>query len=397
MINYLFWFGLACYGGLFLLRLLFSYFYYEAGEQNAKSQGKTAWKEHLYTAVQPIVSGDPRLFDDLSANLKNTTALSFLWLLDKGDTAAEETCRQILKNPQYAKRVRMLFYDTVPQNYNPKIYKVEQAIKEVHTPYLIVLDDDSVIDMEKMGELARYEDMDREVIITGIPYNYGIHRFWSKLVSGFVNSNALITYFTMAFVGKNESINGMFYIVSKEIATKYELFSAIKYYLCDDLAVAEHLTDQGVEIIQSRIGVNVRNTVQTGKQYFLLMKRWLLFSFIYIKRHFSKELFLLNILPSALPFGLFFLAIFGAVGNVLALWAALLLKAVVLYGYRQIVIGKRQSPTVLFYEAISDFILGPLFLITILGKPVIIWRNKTIYVKDGKIEYKGENYNKERK
>lgn len=393
MINHLFWIGLACYGGLFLLRLLFSYFYYEARQPKeisglARDSQQPKWNEHLYTVLQPIVSGDPRLEEDLTANLKNTESLRFLWLLDKGDSLAEETCRKILTNPQYAARVTMLFYDAVPQSYNPKIYKVEQAMKEVETPYIIALDDDSVIDMEKMGELTQYESSDREVIVTGIPHNYGMNNFWSKLVSAFVNGNALITYFTMAFLGKNESINGMFYIVSSEIVRKYELFTAIKYYLCDDLAVAEHLMDQGVQIIQSRISVNVRNTVHTGKQYFRLMKRWLLFSSIYVKRHLSMAMFLLIIVSGSLPFLLFVLALFGGWKNIMALGLVLLFKALVLYGYRQIVIGKKQSPAVLLYEGLSDFILFPLFLITILGKPVILWRNKTIYVRDGRIEYK---------
>lgn len=383
MINYIFWIGLACYLGLFMLRILFSYFYFKAEKEK-----KGKWKEHLYTVLQPIVSGDPRLADDLSANLQNTSELSFLWLLDKGDVEAERICGGILQNPQYRSRVRMLYYDTVPQSYNPKIYKIEQALQEVQTPYIIVLDDDSVVDMEKMAELSRYENEEREVIITGIPHNYGMDNFWSKLVSAFVNGNALITYFTMAFLGKNESINGMFYIVSTEIARQYELFSAIKYYLCDDLAVAEHLSAQGVQIIQSRISVNVRNTVQSGKQYFLLMKRWLLFSSIYVKRHWSMELFLMILLSGTLPFVLLVLAMLSGIQNTLALLLSLLLKAIILYGYRQGIIGKKQSPSAVLYEVLSDLLLCPLFLATILGRPIILWRNKVIYVKDGKIEYK---------
>ena len=59
--------------------------------------------------------------------------------------------------------------EDVPQGINPKSYKIEQIIDELTRPYLIVLDDDSVIDFSKMGELTDY--LGENVILTGIPYN----------------------------------------------------------------------------------------------------------------------------------------------------------------------------------------------------------------------------------
>ena len=53
----------------------------------------------------------------------------------------------------------------------------------------------------------------------------------------------------MAEVKANHSINGMFYILPLELAREQKLFSAIKDYLCDDLAVADFLRSKGVEII----------------------------------------------------------------------------------------------------------------------------------------------------
>ena len=44
----------------------------------------------------------------------------------------------------------------VPQGINPKSYKIEQIVSELTRPYLIVLDDDSVINFSKMGELTDY-------------------------------------------------------------------------------------------------------------------------------------------------------------------------------------------------------------------------------------------------
>ena len=94
-----------------------------------------------------------------------------------------------------------------------------------------------------MGELTDY--LGENVILTGIPYNQERSNFWSKLVAAFVNGNSFITYFTMAEVKANHSINGMFYILPLELSREQKLFSAIKDYLCDDLAVSGFSAQQG--------------------------------------------------------------------------------------------------------------------------------------------------------
>ena len=43
--------------------------------------------------------------------------------------------------------------------------------------------------------------------------------------------------------------------------------------------------------------------------------------------------------------------------------------------------------TQLLYELISEFMLPFMLLYTLFTPPVIIWRNKKIKVKDGKIHY----------
>ena len=43
--------------------------------------------------------------------------------------------------------------------------------------------------------------------------------------------------------------------------------------------------------------------------------------------------------------------------------------------------------TEILYELISEFLLPFMLLYTILTPPVILWRNKKIRVKDGKIHY----------
>ena len=365
---------------LFLIRWLLSFIYYKKGQAHLAD-----FPEELFTVVQPILSGDPRLANDLRANLQQTESVEFYWLIDQSDTEAQRAADQICQEASFAQRIRIFLFEDVPQGINPKSYKIEQVVEELTRPYLIVLDDDSVIDFSKMGELTAY--LGQEVILTGIPYNQERSNFWSKLVAAFVNGNSFITYFTMAEVEANHSINGMFYILPVELAKDQGLFTAIKDYLCDDLAVADFLRSKGVSIIQTRVTCNVRTTIKNAKQYLLQMKRWLLFSSIYLKEHLDWKVFCLIGLPSFLTLPGLILSLFLGWPYLLLALSLLLLKAVWMLLYRQSILMIQLHLDEVLYEVLNDFLLPCLFLYVLLTPPVINWRGRKIRVTDGKIRY----------
>jgi len=84
---------------LLILKLFFSFAYF----YKIDKLEKTEIDEKKYTVLQPILSGDPRLEEDLKANLKNTTDMKFIWLVDKSDKVAINTVENILKkcNSEY--------------------------------------------------------------------------------------------------------------------------------------------------------------------------------------------------------------------------------------------------------------------------------------------------------
>ena len=383
---------------LLILKLIFTFAY----SYKINSLKKTEIDENKYTIVQPILSGDPRLEDDLIANLKNTTDIKFIWLVDKNDKIAIQTVEKILKNKNYSNRIEVYYLDDVPKGVNPKIFKLEQVVNKIKTEYTIILDDDSVIDRKRLDELSIYEKDKTEWIATGIPFNYNIRGFYSKLISAFINSNSIFSYFSLSFLKENKTINGMFYILRTDILKKYSAFENIKYWLCDDLALATYLLSKDVKIIQSTIFCNVRNTVPSFKRYILLMKRWLLFSNVYMKNAFSIKFLFIILLPTLLPTVLLFLSFYLGV-NYLVIVLNLFIGKVALFHIIRLFIyqGVREEKTAkksdfivfspqtkeLLYELLSEFLLPFMLIFTLLTPPVIIWRNKKIRVKDGKIHY----------
>ena len=376
---------------LLILKLIFSFVYFK----RINSLEKNKIDESKYTVVQPILSGDTRLEDDLSANLKNTDDMKFIWLVDKSDSLARQTVENILKNKNYSSRVEVYYLDDVPQEVNPKVFKLSQAIKKIKTEYTVILDDDVVIDRKKLDELSIYEKDKAEWIVTGIPYNYNIKGFYSKLISAFINSNSIFSYFSMSFLKENKTINGMFYILRTDILKKYSAFEEIKYWLCDDLALATYLLSKNVKIIQSTIFCNVRNTVPNFRKYILLMKRWLLFSNVYMKNAFSIKFLFIMLLPVFLPAILLFLSFYLGINHfimviVLFVGKVGLFHIVRLFIYQSEIQKKGNffhKADELPYELISEFLLPFILVYTLLTPPVIIWRNKKIRVKDGKIHY----------
>ena len=365
---------------LFLVRWLLSLIYYKKGKSDV-----TDFPENLFTVVQPILSGDPRLESDLRANLQQTKTLEFYWLIDQSDTEAQRVANKICQDELFSQRIRIFLIEDVPQGINPKSYKIEQVVENLTRPYLIVLDDDSVIDFSKMGELTAY--LGQEVILTGIPYNQERSNFWSKLVAAFVNGNSLITYFTMAQVEANHSINGMFYILPVYLVKDQDLFTAIKDFLCDDLAVADFLSSKGVSIVQTRVTCNVRTTIKSATQYLLQMKRWLLFSSIYLKKHLDFKVFTLIGLTSFLPLPIILLTLFLGWPYLLVALVLLLIKAIWMLLYRQSILMNQLHLDEVLYEVLNDFLLPWLFLYVLLTPPVINWRGRKIRVTDGKIRY----------
>ena len=382
---------------LLILKLFFSFAYF----YKIDKLEKTEIDEKKYTVLQPILSGDPRLEEDLIANLKNTTDMKFIWLVDKSDKVAINTVENILKDKNYSNRIEVYYLDDVPQELNPKIFKLAQVVDKIKTEYSIILDDDAVIDRKKLDELSVYEKDKSEWIATGIPFNYNIKGFYSKLISAFINSNSIFSYFSMSFLKENKTINGMFYILRTDILKKYSAFEEIKYWLCDDLALATYLLSKKVKIIQSTIFCNVRNTVPSLKRYILLMKRWLLFSNVYMKNAFSTKFLFIILLPTLLPTILLFFSFYLGI-DYLVIILNLFIGKIALFHIVRLFIYQGNyeensfkkslfvfSPqtTEILYELLSEFLLPFMLIYTLLTPPVILWRNKKIRVKDGKIHY----------
>ena len=368
---------------LFLLRILFAALFLSS------AKGESTLRQEDITALVPILSGEPLLTRNLLANLEATESMRFFWLIDRSDTEAAAVASALL-TPEYAHRVKILDFIDAPRPVNPKAFKLAGALAHVKTKYLMVLDDDTRLDMNSFSRLSAPLEEADPALVTGIPYHCGNGGFFSSLLAAFVNSQSFFVYFPMAFLGKTKTINGMYYLGKTSLFTDFDAFSAIEDYLCDDYALAFYLSGKGVRLVQTCGLCDVQTSLDSFRDYAGILGRWLFFANVYLKDTLDPAHFFLVLLPAILPPVLLISSFLAGWGALAGAFFLLLGKSAFQYAFRLFSLKKKEPVGRIGLEVLSDLLLPFLYLGAFFKKPVIHWRNKKIPVRNGRIFHEEE-------
>ncbi|MFN8486917.1 MAG: glycosyltransferase [Caldilineaceae bacterium] len=235
--------------------------------------------------LQPILSGDPTLWNCLTTNLqrKTTFTTEFLWLVDENDPVAIEGCRRLIQQQPTA-NVRLLIYPPPPNGVNPKMFKLMAGLKEANSELIAVLDDDTMLPNHAWETCAPYLDQPKVGLAFGLPYYVNFNNLWSALVAAFVNSFSLLTYVPYTYIRVPLTINGMFYVMKRTTLDHIGGFAALVDQLCDDYAVAQHVRQQGYTLVQTPLRHAISTQVKDASHYLNLLTRWLLFPQVSVMR-----------------------------------------------------------------------------------------------------------------
>ena len=318
------------------------------------------------TIVQPILSGDPLLEATLKSNLKAHPDSQFLWMIDDDDPEAQRIASP-LANPNLR-----VFLCPPPQNgENPKLAKLVRALDMITTERLMILDDDTYL----------CADLPTGALVTGLPVFTATNTTYERLLGGFVNGSALLTYLPAAQLNLQRTINGMIYSVDAAQLRSLGGFTAAGHELTDDYAVARLYSRNGLAITQSIAPAFVSMTVTTGTHYLRVMRRWMIFA----SRYFGDNATVATIFWIALP-GL--LPLVGVITAPL-LWIPLLIAKSISNRLllRSITKVKSTLADVLF-ECLAD-VLTPLWMMLAFIQPhQLTWRSRKITLENGAIRYK---------
>ena len=333
------------------------------------------------TVLQPILSGDPALAACLADNLSQTPQTRFIWLIDEDDVEAQAIA-ETLAPPQ---RVRVVVGPPPRDGENPKVAKLARAFPLVETRYVAVLDDDTVL---PPGGLARaISSLEPGGLATGLPLYVNRTNGWSRLVSGFVNGSALLTYPAASMVGAARTINGMFYVTETASLAQAGGFEAIRGSLTDDYAMASLFRQMDGPIIQTDVLHPISTTVTGARHYFGIMRRWMIFGSRYLRQNSSLFSLVLILVPTLVPPVLLLVGLVAGWPWALGALALLLAKAAANRMLRQGLGGPTGNMTDMAYEAAAD-LLTPFHIIFALVSPNRFdWRSRRIRMTDERITY----------
>ncbi len=341
--------------------------------------------------VQPILGGDPDLEPCLRANLEGNPAARFLWLVDEDDPQGREIAVRLAD--AYAGddgRVQVVVGPPPADGENPKLAKLARALPMVgDEAVLVVLDDDTTIDAGELSRLtAALADAD---LVTGLPVFVADRTPWERLVGGFVNGNALLTYLPATALGAQRTINGMIYAARASALREVGGFATVLGVLTDDYAVARLFADGGRRVCQLPAFVRVTMTIRVAAHCGRVMRRWLIFANHYLRENLGVPTLLLVALPALLSTAALVLALAGGVVTT-ALWlGCLLVKGAVdrwlllRWAFRP---GRSGHASAMVYDVLSELVLPAFYVSTWVRPRRLRWRSRRIALSGGTIHYR---------
>lgn len=346
--------------------------------RSAKQAPQGLKTEDNVTILQPILSGDPFLETALQHNLQVVPSWArFFWLIDEADEKARRLAQTLIRTTD--KSIQIILCPAVPPRINPKAFKLEYALPHIETPYLAVLDDDTLLAPDTL-DIGLFRLQEGE-IFTGLPYYLKGSTRWSELVAHFVNNNSILTYLPLLNFGQPISLNGMFYLMSTATLRQMGGFKPIWHSLCDDYALARAVKQQGGRIIQGTTPVAIQTTVPTAKSYVALMHRWFVFAqtlvFDQPAPTQASLLLLLGAPPILLWIGL--LSLVGSAMGLLCLLAVLIIRHLTIRHLHHQIFARPVAFSCLV--SVASELLQPLHLTHALMSRRIRWRNRLIRVE----------------
>ncbi|ABS46246.1 MULTISPECIES: glycosyltransferase [Yersinia pseudotuberculosis complex] len=374
----------AIWLGILLFKLIFTLRMMKRGKQAG-----CGVPQATATILQPVLSGDPQLATVLEANVVALKQARFFWLIDDDDTVAREIAISI--QSRYPDReIKASYFPPAPEGVNPKVFKLEQAWREVESDILLVLDDDAFLSAESFGTLLN--QIEEGALVTALPYYCADSNGYSRLLAQFVNDNSGFTYLPLLPFSPPLTINGMCYAISVNTLAQVGGFAAILHDLADDLALATLLRQHHIRLIQSTAPVRVQTSLSSGKKYIQQMHRWFLFATLLLREKtvlIKLIIFLLQGLHPLLMWAMLLTvgwewvtAAHGITGINLGIIAACLLirHAALRHVQQAIAPDIRSNP---IFSLLSE-LMQPLHLLHALCNRTIYWRTRRYRVLSNK-------------
>lgn len=383
-------------GFLFLAERIGKYLLINRFFRQASLSSEEALKheELQVSIIQPILSGDPTLWDCLSANLqmKACYSIEFVWLIDDDDAVAQSGCRQLIEQYPDA-NVRLISLPPPLDAISPKTFKLIAGLKEAKGEIIAVLDDDTILPDGGLDQCIPYLYQPKIGVAFGLPYYINFSNLWSTLVSCFVNGTSLLTYIPYTFAIKPFTINGMFFVVRREILDKVNGFSGLETAIVDDYAIAQRFRSYGYQLAQTPVCHGISTQVQNASHYFSLLTRWFVFPQASILKSATiQELFVFYVMvfiPTIFPLLiLVYILLFSSAYSIFYEFLFLILNFYIFLKLNNNYLNNATPTNKIIFLLLVQILLPVNIFFSLLAPKKITWRGHIMQIKnDGGFQF----------
>jgi ceramide glucosyltransferase len=344
--------------------------------------------------IQPILSGDPTLWDCLERNLQMQShqEIEFIWVIDDDDPDAQIGCRELIaKYPQV--KIDLISLPPSPPLVSPKTFKLIAGIERASGEIIAMLDDDTMLNDGDLDRAIPYLDRPQIGAAFGLPYYVNFSNIWSTLVACVVNSSSLLTYVPYTFITEPFTINGMFYVMKREVLEQIGGFSGLEGAIADDFAIAHHIRSHGYKLAQTPVCHGISTQIRDAKHYFNLLNRWFIFPQVSILKSVAVwELvvfYCTALIPTMVPLVIvIYLALFPSIYTTIYGAVYFAINAYILTQFNKKYLNSATPDSLIFLLTIVQIIMPFHIIIALLSPKKIDWRGNILALKsDGSFEF----------
>lgn len=229
------------------------------------------------TLICPITRSpnDLRRILAARAQLDYPGAQRCLLICDAADVSSQTICRELIA-AYPAWRAELLMVAPATGLVADKITKQLAALGHADGELLCFVDDDVLLRPDALRVLVPYALMP----MVGAAFGLACYTAWGNLaeslLSGFVNTNALLSYVPLSWLVEPFTITGHCFIMARDRFAAIGGLKGMDGRLDDDHELARRVRRHGLRIVQTPLIYEVENRLANLAAYHNQMRRWML-------------------------------------------------------------------------------------------------------------------------
>lgn len=340
------------------------------------------------TLLQPITRGVHDLGHNLDRRLwlEYPAPIQHVLICDRDD-AASQAVSQAIRSRHPHVDLQVVVVAAEAGALASKIEKLRAALPQARGEVLCFIDDDVAPRPSALRQLIPHLEQPQAGAAFGLACYTNWRSFWSSVMSGFVNANALLSYIPITYLLEPYTITGHCFALRRELFDAVGGLEDMAGRIDDDHELARRVRRHGLRCIQTPMIYDVDNELPTLAAYLAQMQRWFVLPRLLMAPYLSRReqaVTALGSLGTLLPSLVALLALWSRSRRALRGFVAMLglFAAVYLAGERRYL--GRAAPLGRLAALAVAAIIAPLQIVWgVFAGNQVLWRGQRLRITRG--------------